>query len=182
MSESTAILVAAGLSLVLGYVLGQRTEMRAAHRSALAKHLDILASSLYQILASTSIADRRVGLRQEWQDWHRRADEAAGALKRVRHEVRYPLWGLTDGLRSLSRLPHWWSNFREDRARAARLLGAAERLRRVLDLVIRRSYARGRPPTLLDRAQVWWWRSRFDKQWEVFAAQEGDDTSEGVTD
>lgn len=178
MTEAHAIIVAAALSLVIGYLLGNRTERRASHRQILQRHLDRIARSLYQVLASTYVADKRVNLGQDWQGWHERAERAAVELKNLRDDLRYPLWGCGGALRALSRVPSWWSNFRGDEERSAHLLKRAESLRKLIDIMIRRSYLRGRPPTPLDRIQLSFATKRLTAEWRTFTVRNRGDEDE----
>jgi hypothetical protein len=92
-------------TFVLTAFSGLRTEARAAHRQVLQPYLTDLASCIAQAMASATVL-HRVQLRSEGSEqarnWRAKADEAVAKLKTVRPQVRYPLYGLDEGLRTLS--------------------------------------------------------------------------------
>lgn len=178
MSQAEAIILATLISLTVGYVTGRRSEFRAAHRKVLGEHVDELARAIHETVATSNVIFKRVRRGESWNTWYDRAQQAAEDLKTLRRKLRYPLWGFDNALRSLTRLPDWLGHVREDREGTKELLERADRLRDLLDTMIRRAYLRGRPPTPLDRVQVWWAERRYAAHFDELMEQSRDTTSE----
>src|SRR5947209_474329 len=85
------------------------------------------------------------------RNWRTRAAHAQENLKALRSKVRYPLWGLDEGIRTLSRLPDWIDHLRQYPVSRTEVFESSAALAESLDRIIRRAYSRGRPPTLIDR-------------------------------
>jgi hypothetical protein len=161
-SEVTATLVVAGIAaavsvatLLVTVVSSRRSEQRAAHRATLAPYLPNIASGIHSVMASSQLILRRAESGQTLDSWIQRGAAGASLLKGVRPNVKYPLFGIDEALRTLSRMPEWIATYSGDRdAGAGRLLENAQRLSILTDEVVRRSYARGRPPTWFERRKL----------------------------
>lgn len=160
MTRETATLVAACIAaaaslvvLLLNLRAQRRAELRVAHRQTLDLSIAELAEALHQSVACASIIlkAKSDGARARWKC---RGAKASSQLKSLRPRLRYPLWGLDEGLRVLSRVPDWAEHARADNSRAQRLVSKADGLRKALDYAIRRSYRKGRAPTLHERLRV----------------------------
>ena len=165
-SIETATLAAAGIAaaasvvgLIANVYAKSSAEMRAAHRATLHEDLATLGESLHQIMACADIL-LRAKSEESLKTWRARGKVAAESLKNLRPKLRYPLWGLDEGLRVLSYIPDWTDHARVNPEGAKRLVRQADRLRRVLDNSIRRCYRKGRCPSLLERLRVRWHTAR----------------------
>lgn len=117
------------------------------------------------VATSTVLAKGRSD--KSYSNWYGKAVKEREKLKGVRPRVRYPLWGIDEGLRVLIRLPDWVSHTRANEKRLTKLLTRADDLRKMIDVVAFRCYRNGRTPDLLEIAQVRFhaWRCRrvFDE-------------------
>lgn len=141
--------------LLLNLNAQRKAELRLAHRKSLEPHVADLGESLHQILACSNIL-LKTKSEVSRKNWLERAKQAQKTLKALRLKLRYPLWGLDDGFRVLSRLPDWCDHLRGDVERGRRLLKRADRLRAALDGAILGSYTNGRPPRRTERWLVAW--------------------------
>jgi hypothetical protein len=130
-----------------------RTELRLAQRKFLEPVIIPLGEALHEMMASSHLMTKAKS-DDSWGKWVERAEGAQAELKEMIPRLRYPLWGVDDGLRMLTRLPDWMQHARGDSARSAELLAAADALRLALDRAIQSSYDAGRRPTWLERRRV----------------------------
>jgi len=79
--------------------------------------------------------------------WREKADEQRKALEDCRHKARYVLYGLDEGLRTLTRMPGWLCHYSEAPDKINALKESADKLRKELDAAILYSYMKGRPPS-----------------------------------
>jgi hypothetical protein len=108
------------------------------------------------------------------------AARGAASLKLKRLEVKYPLAGLEEPLRTLSRGYDWAATYQGDPSGEA-FITHLRALSRSVDATVARSYARGIPPS-------WWERRRLDRQvkavraaWQTrFGRQPPDATDDAV--
>lgn len=168
MTKETVTLIAAAIAagcsllvLVINLFAQWRGELRATYRRSIEKTLAELGEALHQVVACSNVLTRTKPTEAR-ETWKNRASEAKTKLKEIRSAVRYPLWGLDEGIRVLTRLPDWIMHKIDKPDEARKLLAAGDRLRASLDFAIRRCYADGRPPSLLEKALVAFqtWRVR----------------------
>lgn len=146
MSQAAAIVIAAVASGLLGALVGYQRELHEAHRQTLGPHVADLGEAIHEVVALSNIVFKRTQQGRDLEDWLADAEAAAKDLKKLRRKLRYPLWGIDEGLRSLSRLPDWVGHVRHDQSKSQRLLEDATNLSQALNRVIQKSYLRGRPP------------------------------------
>jgi hypothetical protein len=125
-----------------------------------------LGQAVYEVVAAPAILHRKVRSHEELENWRARGSAAADRLKELRLRVRYSLWGLDEGLRVLSRVPDWISNFQGRPDEGERLLLQASDLRDELDRVLRKSYGHGRPPKRRERKRVLNAADRLRATWD----------------
>ena len=161
MTEQTATLIAAGIAagasvitLVLQFIEQRSAEMRAAYRTGLHEHLSPLGEAIHQTLACSTILLKANKSEEAYRKWRDRGREAQTKLKGLRIRVRYQLWGLDEGLNTLTRIPDWTDHARKDPKRADQLLWCAKRLGEMLDRGIRAAYYSGTTPWLRHRVGV----------------------------
>lgn len=70
-------------------------------------------------------------------------------LKQLRWKIRYPLWGIDEGLKTIGRLHDWSLHFKKTPEEAKKLLDQGDMLRKAIDKVIKSSYINGRPPSII---------------------------------
>lgn len=160
MTAEIATLIAAGLAAVVSILnllltgtFRKQEEMRAAIRSAAAENLDDIGRLVHEVIALSYIlskANSDLGHKEK----HEKARESADKLKSKRLDVRYSLWGIEEGLRTLTRVPDWVAHTRVDIKRREKLLAAASELGEVVDAVVRKTYLTGAVPGRFSRWRV----------------------------
>jgi hypothetical protein len=157
MGSEEATLLAAGVAAVastcgvlLNLINSHGAEFRAAHRQSIAPFLPELSEAIHSTIATANILSKAKS-EESIENWRERSEKAKTALKKLRIQLRYPLWGLSDHIRTVIRIPDWVEHARPFPSTASDLVVAARQLGLALDSAIRRSYVHGRPPTLLDR-------------------------------
>lgn len=160
MKTETATLIAASIAAVSSIIVllismseQRQSELRAAHRMIMDGFLTDLASSIHQAVACANVL-LKTNSADAAANWRAKGQNASAKLKELRTQIRYPLWGLDEGLRVLSRVPDWADHLRSNKQLGERLDSSADLLRKSLDYAIRRSYRKGRPPTLHERLFV----------------------------
>jgi hypothetical protein len=160
-SAQTATLIAAAVAAVASVlslcvnVFAQRlAERRTAIRAEIAKNLGDLGEAIHQTVAITTVLLRRIEEEDNIVSWREKAKAAKAALETVRRKVRYSLFGIDIGLRTLVRLPDWILHKRKTIALASGLQEVGEDLRNELDRVIVNCYRFGRLPTWRERRRV----------------------------
>jgi hypothetical protein len=170
-----AAAVAAGASLitlVVTVVSKRGAESRAAQRAVIANELKGIGRAIHEVLALTNI-QLKVLKETQHPEKYRLAADAAKRVKETRLEVRYTLWGLDEGFRTLARLPDWIGHAKPNPTVAAELFELGRRLGQELDLAVRTAYIKGRTPS--------WWRTYWVKRrakelrerYEAFATDTG---------
>jgi hypothetical protein len=141
------------VTLVMGVFVNRSTEMRVSHRQALESHISELAKAIYSTIATSKILTQ-AKTEPAIENWRARAEEAKTKLKELRGVLRYPLWGITDAMNTLARLPDWIEHSRPFPEYSRDLCTKGHALGSVIDSAIRRSYNNGRPPTIYERLRV----------------------------
>ncbi len=158
--------LAAALASILTLVLRARSdriaELRAANRDRLEPLLERLGNALYKIVACSVLAVRDSDTSNRAYYDEKKA-EAQRELRALRGQVRYQLWGLDAGFKTLLQLPDWVNS--KSIPDYDELLAAASDLRLRLDQSIQRCYRDGRPPSFLDRYRVLASVRRIEKEW-----------------
>jgi hypothetical protein len=152
---ASSIAALASIATLILTRAGERSsEFRAAHRTLLNSSIERLGDLVHQVVAISSIYLERTKAGQDLTPWRAKGDGVASELLEARRSVRYPLWGIDDGLRTLARLPNWITNYGGRPREGEQLLEKAESLRKAVDTAIRKSYLKGRPPTWRDRRRI----------------------------
>lgn len=177
MSAEIATLIAASLAaavsivtLIFTIVSQQAAEVRAAHRQVILSDLAQIGKSLHETVALSNIQLKCLS-EPIHKEKYKQAAEAANSLKRLRHEVRYSLWGLDEGLRVLTRLPDWIGHAKNSPETAQELFNLAHKLCNTLDRVIRKAYLFGREPSFWQRTKVNREAAALRARYEVFSGQ-----------
>jgi hypothetical protein len=144
--------IAAVASLGVTTFSAYRREMRNAQRDALQPHLASLANAIHQTVA-TSFNQQKAQSPAVAERWRSRGKESAKTLESVRLAVRYPLPGLDEGLKNLTRVPDWVAH-RRGQPSVGELLAHADSLATALHATIEASWRLGRPPGWLRRRRL----------------------------
>lgn len=86
-------------------------------------------------------------------------------LNKAKTLYRYKLYGLEDGLASIARSADWVQGLRNDTALAERMLIAADKIRRITDKAIIKSYRIGDYPSGMVRLRIKYHSWRIRKMW-----------------
>ena len=169
-----AALIAAAVSILslMTNVLSQHSaELRKAHRETLEHYIHDLGDSLHSTIATSNIL-LKAQTDPAIQNWRAKAETAKTKLKELRTKLRYPLWGLDKGLKTISRLPDWVEHARSAPEHAQTILKAGESLGHSLDSTIRKCYMLGRPPRMDERIVINYKRSQLEKAYLAFQSRE----------
>jgi len=145
--------IASVITLVMNVFAARSAEMRVAHRESLEKHVHELSSAIHSTIATTKILTQ-AKTEPAVKNWRDKANEAQNKLKELRVILRYPLWGITDAMGTLTRLPDWIENARPFPKYAKGVFEKGKQLGYEIDISIRNSYTHGRPPTVYERFRV----------------------------
>jgi hypothetical protein len=108
---SSVAAIASVLTLVLTRWGTRTSEFRASHRTLLYPKIERLGNLIHQVTALSTMHLVRAEQGRELALWRQKADRAGAELTELRREIRYPLWGLDDALRTLARVPSWVANY-----------------------------------------------------------------------
>jgi hypothetical protein len=157
MNEATATLLAAIIAALVSIIVllvqvfsSTDAEARGAHRQIIETYLAEIAEALHSIIATSEIM-MKTKSDASYNEWKRKAHVSQEKLRSIRGKVRYPLWGIDEGLRVMIRVPNWITHFKKRVPESRKVLDAADALSIALDNAIRYSYSRGRPPTFIER-------------------------------
>lgn len=161
--------IAAGaslLSLFANLIFKRQAELRLAHRKVLEKDIADISEAIHSTIATSRMLCK--ARTPESQDnWRGKADQATETLKSVRVRHRYDLWGITDQINLLSRLPDWIEHSRNKPIFTEPLFSLGRLLGTRLDRAVRYSYTSGRSPTyaqrLLDLSAAWQLKVKYAK-------------------
>jgi hypothetical protein len=140
-------------TLLMNIFASRSTEMRKAHRQILEPHITDLSQALYSTVATADILTK-AKTEEAVENWRERAQNAQAKLKDLRCVLRYPLWGITDAMNTLTRLPDWIEHSRPFPQYSQKLLIKGSSLFDKIDNAVRRSYNNGRPPSFYMRHRV----------------------------
>ncbi len=156
MTAQEATLIAAVIAAVASVsklFFDRFSENRSSFRALLQPLVADLGESLHGVVATCYVMARSNSDEQH-ANWHDKAKRERDKLKALRPKLRYPLWGIDDGLRVLLRLPEWTAHARGQPQRLDLLIVRATRLRETIDAVALRCYRNGRLPNFFERVQV----------------------------
>ncbi len=156
---AAALVALVGNCLVSAFKSGQDYKM--AYRSRLAEFDAKIGGAMYQLLACCNMYGLKlshdkellIGERQKadfersLNKWREKADEQRKVLEECRYKARYVLYGIDEGLRTLTRIPGWLSHYNESPDEINALKESADKLRKELDAAILYSYKKGRAPS-----------------------------------
>jgi hypothetical protein len=151
-----AAVIAAGAAIlrIVTDAFGARSaEARAAHREVLAAHLGDIGVAVHEVVSGAVVLYRRAQQGQAPGNAGTQAARGAQTLKLKRLQVKYPLAGLEEPLRTLSRGYDWASTYQGDPS-GERFIEALRALSRSVDGTVSRSYARGIPPGRWERRRL----------------------------
>lgn len=174
LDTQTATLLAAGIAAItgIGTLIANvwaswRGDLRTAQRKALEPFIAQLGEALHETVATTQILIKTRS-EESAASWRERSQAAKAKCNEVLPKLRYPLYGITDALRTLTRLPDWVEHARAKfPVHAKNICDVGTKLANTLDRVVRDCYAFGRPPTRRNRLvvayRVWRFRVAYQK-------------------
>uniref|UniRef100_UPI0034E3F251 hypothetical protein n=1 Tax=Enterococcus faecalis TaxID=1351 RepID=UPI0034E3F251 len=132
--EATLIAaVIAAIASVLKLFFDRFAEGRSSKRQLLQPLISEMGEAIYSVVATSTVLVE-AETPQKFRSWYLKACREREKLTTLRPKLRYPLWGLDEGLRVLQRLPDWCSHARADKPRAAKMLKHASSLRHIIDI------------------------------------------------
>jgi hypothetical protein len=140
-------------TLLMNIRAAKSAEMRVAYRLSMEQYIHELSSAMHSTVATAKILTQ-AKTEPAIKNWRDRAALAKDKLKELRIAMRYPLWGITDSMSTLTRLPDWIENARPFPDYANKIFEKGKILGDRLDVAILNSYTYGRPPTLYERMRV----------------------------
>jgi hypothetical protein len=169
MDKSTITLVASGIAaassvsvLLLRLIAERSLESRQIHRARLEPQLEELGEVLYRVVSSAVMVEAR----DKDRNYHMaNRTKNIKALSLLRAKLRYPLWGIDVGFRSLILLPNVLRNKSDEEKSEA--LELFSKLRFSLDRVIKNCHQQGRKPNLLERGIVHVRAGKISKTWKA---------------
>ena len=164
MTTQEATLIAAAIAAfasVAKLFFDRFAEGRLSIRTMLLPLIAEMGEAVYGIVATSSVM-LEAETDRKFSSWYSKACREKAKLKVLRPRLRYPLWGLDEGLRVLERLPDWCTHARSDKVRASKMLRHATSLRHIIDVTALRCYDGGRRPNIIEVLQIRWhsWQCR----------------------
>lgn len=147
-----AAVIAAIVSLI-SLVSSKSIEKHIAYRKTLEDHIEELGYAIHTTLATSKIL-LKTKTDDSTNNWREKSNKAQRLLKELYVSLRYPLWGLTEGLRALTRLPDWMENAKKVPNYSEKLFLKGKKLGAELDRAIRNSYNYGRAPNYFEQIRV----------------------------
>ena len=139
-SAPIATLVASSIAAIASVVVlvmrlrsGESAEARAAYRDELRPYVQEMGDALYMLVACATLYARDHATKNR-DHWNRQLDAAAHKLRGIRFRVRYQLWGLDEGLRSMVFLSFWIRQAEAGEEERKLLVAAATASRKLRDL------------------------------------------------
>jgi hypothetical protein len=161
MDQQTVTLVAAGVAataslsnVIVNVYFARRMSRESQFRDLLKPNMVVLGETLHAVVACSRIVGTRAQQGIDIRSWLKKAHDACNQLKQLHRQVKYPLWGVSEGIRELTRLANWVAHTREDTSLNKSILDAADDLRLTLDEVIKDVFLTGRPPSRQAKRRV----------------------------
>lgn len=153
LDQPTATLSAAAAAVLIalantGVTLwnSRRQNSRGAFRDLLTENVSELSDGLHQIIATSTIL-LKTRTPESHKAWCEKGSQAKEKLGECRSKLRYPLWGVTDSLNTLSRLPSWAAHAKRFPEAAASLVRSGDDLRQQIDEAVFYAIMKGRRPS-----------------------------------
>lgn len=166
-----AVIAAVASIITLAFTLASKRgeESRAAHRAVIVGELKIVGRALHEVLALSNIQLKAIK-KDIHPERYKAAAQAARALKAVRLDVRYTLWGLDSGFRELARLPDWIGHAKVDEKAANEIFALGKALGEDLDRAVRAAYVNGQTPNAWQRFRVERRTHALRKRYQMFSS------------
>ena len=156
MTESQVALLAACiaamvavLSITLTILAGRSAETKSAYRRTIEPFLPLLSEAIHSTIA-TSIIIGKTKTEKARQNWRNKAKSPKESLKQLCRKVKYPLWGLSDHLQVITRLPDWADHLSAAKVPFEEFDSSARGYGTSIDRTIKDAYLLGRPPKKCD--------------------------------
>lgn len=153
MEEQLAVLVAAGvaavsslITLVVSLISSRRAGIVVAYRNSIEGFLSALSDNIHQVVA-IALTLGRTNTDVARKNWREKGTLPKQELKRLVRQVKYPLWGLSEHLQTLTRLPDWSDHIVAAGADFNSFDNSTRQYGAFIDKAIQQSYLKGRPPS-----------------------------------
>lgn len=159
-STAFAAIIAAFASLItlaFTIVTSFGIDRKVAHRASIQESLNEMGGFLYQIVALSETM-RKSKSEQKFADNRYRARLACLKLDEISRRLRYALWGIDEGFRTMRMIPSYIANLKDVRfdEDAVKVIAMATSLRCILDKAVMNSYLNGTSPGWYMQIRVWW--------------------------
>ncbi|HEX8111030.1 MAG TPA: hypothetical protein VF516_25040 [Kofleriaceae bacterium] len=111
MDQQTVTLVAAGVAataslsnVIVNVYFARRMSRESQFRDLLKPHMVVLGETLHAVVACSRVVGARAQQGIDTRSWLKKAQDACNQLKQLHRQVKYPLWGVSEGIRELTRL------------------------------------------------------------------------------
>ena len=158
------------ISLMVNIFVAYRKEERESYRSFLKDDLKDISSNIHQIMSAAAILTK-ARTETSAKNWRSRAAIAGAELDKSRIRTRYHFHGISDGFRTLRRVPNWVEHIVDrDPASARKLVDLADDLRIALDNAVFDAFSNGRRPSCgvsKDVRKAAWQTEAFYRNWQT---------------
>jgi len=151
-TQPFATLAAAGAAILISLITtfitllnSRRQDSRGAFRDLLTENVGELSDGLHQIIATSSILLKTKSPESQ-KAWVVKGSQAKAKLMKCRSTLRYPLWGITDSLNTLARLPSWAAHVKRYPSAAEALVKAGDDLRERINEAVFYAVMKGKRP------------------------------------
>lgn len=184
-TQPVATLAAAFAALLISIVTtlitlwnSRRQDSRGAFRDLLTDNVAELSDGLHQIIATSHILLKTKSPESQ-KAWVDKGSLAKAKLMNCRSVLRYPLWGVTDSLNTLARLPSWAAHAKRYPSAAAALVDAGDKLREKIDDAVFYAVMKGKRPKRKLRKQVLAAEKRLIEVYQKFRNTDFQQTESG---
>jgi plasmid maintenance system antidote protein VapI len=155
------------INLIYSIYNQKRAEDRSAYRNLLKRHYNILGELLHQSVAISDVMAKRISKGQSIEGWIRKGTKVKVELEYQRRQVRYSLWGIDKGLRIVTRVSNWVAHCKCVPNKVNEIVVEADKLTKLLDKIIMRSYTNGCQPGLIARLAVKYRVLRLERKYRT---------------
>ncbi|GAB6039264.1 hypothetical protein JCM15519_38230 [Fundidesulfovibrio butyratiphilus] len=125
----------------------RKSELRLAYRKTMEEKYSKIGSSIYQIVALSSIVIKKYKANQDVNEQINKLGTIKEELEKCRLETRYSLWGLDPALNLIKKLPSYVLRCKTRTDLGLETITSATSLREALDNAIMYSYLHGVAPS-----------------------------------
>jgi hypothetical protein len=134
------------LSVMIGLLANRASEFRAAHRKTIEPVIYELSESIYGFIA-ICVKMVKVKSPDRLQEYLDLAKVERDKLERLRRKIRYVLFGLDEAIQLIAGSAVHLTHIANNEEELSGYISELTDLRKIIDEIIRLSYAKGKPPS-----------------------------------